>query len=314
MTKKKLNKMLNGIFEARGVDAARDTLDRVKLLGYDMATISGITWAISELVIPKEKPEILRKAEEEVAVVASQFAEGLFTDWERKARAITIWKDAQAKIGAHVATILPHDNSVYQIVDSGARGSWTQPMMMMGMKGLVSNPKGETIELPIKSSLKEGLSVLEYFIATHGARKGTTDTALKTAQAGYLTRRLVDVSQELTVREEDCRAKEGIELRREDGKESNTYESSQATGSAALIETITTAMYEKRRKTVERANYLREMAEMHREIYRAIRAHDPVEARKQMEHHLHMAESAQNMELPTCSAPPPCSNSRTEAP
>jgi DNA-directed RNA polymerase subunit beta' len=234
MTKKKLNKMLNGIFEARGVDAARDTLDRVKLLGYDMATISGITWAISELVIPKEKPGILRKAEEEVAVVASQFAEGLLTDSERKARAIAIWKDAQAKIGAHVATILPHDNSVYQIVDSGARGSWTQPMMMMGMKGLVSNPKGETIELPIKSSLKEGLSVLEYFIATHGARKGTTDTALKTAQAGYLTRRLVDVSQELTVREEDCRAKEGIELRREDGKEFNQTFSSKLFSRTAL--------------------------------------------------------------------------------
>ena len=162
-----------------------------------------------------------------VAKVMEQFKEGLLTDAERKVRTISIWKEAQAKIGAHVATILPHDNSIYQIVDSGSRGSWSQPMMMMGMKGLVSNPKGETIELPIKSSLKEGLSVLEYFIATHGARKGTTDTALKTAQAGYLTRRLVDVSQELTVREEDCRAKEGIELRREDGKEFNQTFASQ---------------------------------------------------------------------------------------
>jgi len=221
MTKKKLNKMLNGIFESHNVDAARETIDRVKLLGYEMATISGITWAISELVIPKEKKEILREADGLVAKVTEQFEEGLLTDGERKARTISIWKEAQSKIAAHVATILPHNNSVYQIVDSGSRGSWSQPMMMMGMKGLVSNPKGETIELPIKSSLKEGLSVLEYFIATHGARKGTTDTALKTAQAGYLTRRLVDVSQELTVREEDCRAKEGIELRREDGKEFN---------------------------------------------------------------------------------------------
>ncbi len=221
MTKKKLNKMLNGIFESHGVDAARDALDRIKLLGYEMATLSGITWAMSELIIPKEKKEILREADAAVAKVGEQFEEGLLTASERKVRAIGIWKDAQAKISAHVATILPHDNSIYQIVDSGARGSWAQPMMMMGMKGLVSNPKGETIELPIKSSLKEGLSVLEYFIATHGARKGTTDTALKTAQAGYLTRRLVDVSQELTVREEDCHAKEGIELRREDGKEFN---------------------------------------------------------------------------------------------
>jgi DNA-directed RNA polymerase subunit beta' len=116
---------------------------------------------------------------------------------------------------------LPHDNSIYQIVDSGSRGSWSQPIQMMGMKGMVQNPKGDTIELPIKSSLKEGLSVLEYFIATHGARKGTTDTALKTAQAGYLTRRLVDVSQDLTIREEDCKTKDGLEMLRSDGKEFN---------------------------------------------------------------------------------------------
>jgi DNA-directed RNA polymerase beta' subunit len=221
MTKKKLNKMLNGIFESHDVNAARETIDRVKLLGFEMASISGITWAISELMVPPEKKALLADAEKAVAKVTEQFEEGLLTDSERKARVITIWRETQAKIAAHVSTILPHYNSVYQIVESGSRGSWSQPMMMMGMKGLVSNPKGETIELPVKSSLKEGLSVLEYFIATHGARKGTTDTALKTAQAGYLTRRLVDVSQELTVREEDCRAKEGIELRREDGKEFN---------------------------------------------------------------------------------------------
>jgi DNA-directed RNA polymerase subunit beta' len=107
------------------------------------------------------------------------------------------------------------------MVDSGSRGSWSQPIQMMGMKGLVQNPKGETIELPVRSSLKEGLSVLEYFISTHGARKGTTDTALKTAQAGYLTRRLVDVAQDLIIREEDCKSKEGIDLLRADGKEFN---------------------------------------------------------------------------------------------
>ncbi len=221
MTKKKLNKLLNGIFESHDVDAVRETIDRVKLLGFEMATISGITWAISELIIPEEKKELLREADAAAAKIGQQFEEGLLTASERKVRTISVWKNVQSKIAAHVAAILPHDNSVYQIVDSGSRGSWSQPMMMMGMKGLVSNPKGETIELPIRSSLKEGLSVLEYFIATHGARKGTTDTALKTAQAGYLTRRLVDVSQELTVREDDCRTKEGIELYRADGKEFN---------------------------------------------------------------------------------------------
>jgi DNA-directed RNA polymerase subunit beta' len=221
MTKKKLVKLLGTVFERHGVDAAREAIDRIKLLGYEMATISGITWAMSDLVIPPQKKEIIKQSETAVAAINNQFAEGLLTDSERKARVISIWEKTKTELGALVSKILPHDNNIYQIVDSNARGSWSQPVQMMGMKGLTSNPKGETIELPIKSSLKEGLSVLEYFIATHGARKGTTDTALKTAQAGYLTRRLVDVAQELTIREEDCHAKEGIELRREDGKEFN---------------------------------------------------------------------------------------------
>jgi len=145
----------------------------------------------------------------------------LLTPTERRSRIISVWERAKEDLAKIVTGLLSKDNPIYQIVDSKSRGSWSQPIMMMGMKGLVQNPKGETIELPIKSSLKEGLSVLEYFIATHGARKGTTDTALKTAQAGYLTRRLVDVSQDLTIREEDCRAKEGLEILRSDGKEFN---------------------------------------------------------------------------------------------
>ena len=221
ITKKKLHKLLAVLFDRHGVDAAREAIDKIKLLGFEMATVSGITWAIADLTIPTEKKEIMRKAEEEVAVVLNQFSEGLLTDAERKARVIGVWERTKVEIGKLVATSLPHTNSVYQIVDSGARGSWSQPTIMVGMKGLVTNPKGETIELPVKSCLKEGLTVLEYFISTHGARKGTTDTALKTAQAGYLTRRLVDVTQELTIREEDCRSKEGIELNRIDGKEFN---------------------------------------------------------------------------------------------
>ena len=238
VTKKKLDKILAKIFDVHGVDVAREVIDRIKLLGYEMATISGITWAISELVIPKEKPEIMRKAEEEVAVIHGQFAEGLLTDAERKIRVIGIWAATKTEIGKLVSTILPPTNSIYQIVDSGSRGSWSQPVQMMGMKGLVTNPKGETIELPVKSSLKEGLSVLEYFISTHGARKGTTDTALKTAQAGYLTRRLVDVTQELTIREEDCRSKEGIELFRIDGKEFNQSFASKLFSRTARIDDI----------------------------------------------------------------------------
>ena len=221
ITKKKLHKILAVLFDKHGVDAAREAIDRIKLLGFEMATVSGITWAVADLTIPKEKKGIMEKAESEVATILEQFSEGLLTDAERKARVIGIWERTKVEIGKLVSVSLPPTNSIYQIVDSGARGSWSQPTIMVGLKGLVTNPKGETIELPVKSSLKEGLTVLEYFISTHGARKGTTDTALKTAQAGYLTRRLVDVTQELTVREEDCRSKEGIELNRVDGKEFN---------------------------------------------------------------------------------------------
>jgi DNA-directed RNA polymerase subunit beta' len=221
MTKPKISKMLSKIFESKGMDITRDIIDRLKLLGFEMATVSGITWAMADLIIPPEKKGIVKKADADVSVIHEQYAEGLLTAIERRSRVISIWEKAKEEIAKIVSGILPTDNSIYQIIDSKSRGSWSQPIQMMGMKGLVQNPKGETIELPIKSSLKEGLSVLEYFIMTHGARKGTTDTALKTAQAGYLTRRLVDVAQDLTIREEDCHTKEGLLISRADGKEFN---------------------------------------------------------------------------------------------
>ena len=221
MTKPKISKMLSKIFESKGMDITRDIIDRLKLLGFEMATVSGITWAMADLIIPPEKKGIVKKADADVSVIHEQYAEGLLTAIERRSRVISIWEKAKEEIAKIVSGILPSDNSIYQIIDSKSRGSWSQPIQMMGMKGLVQNPKGETIELPIKSSLKEGLSVLEYFIMTHGARKGTTDTALKTAQAGYLTRRLVDVAQDLTIREEDCHTKEGLLISRADGKEFN---------------------------------------------------------------------------------------------
>ncbi len=221
MTKKKLSKFIEKVLEVHGLERARDVLDRVKLLGFEIATRSGITWAMADLVLPPHKPVILRNAEKEIELIREQFGQGLLTESERRVRTISVWGKAKEEIAKLVANSLPKNNSIYQIIDSGSRGSWAQPIQMMGMKGLVQNPKGEEIELPIKSSFKEGLSVLEYFISTTGARKGTTDTALKTAQAGYLTRRLVDVSQDLIIREEDCRAKEGIDVFRADGKEFN---------------------------------------------------------------------------------------------
>ncbi len=219
MNKKRLSKIIERVIEQYGIDRGRELIDRLKLLGFQMAARSGITWAMSDLVIPREKPEIVKHAEGEIEVVREQFNQGFLTEAERRARVIAVWERVKADIAKLVTHTLSPGNSIYQIIDSGSRGSWAQPIQMMGMKGLVSNPKGETIELPIKSSFKEGLSVLEYFISTHGARKGTTDTALKTAQAGYLTRRLVDVSQDLTIKEEDCKSNDGIDIWREDGKE-----------------------------------------------------------------------------------------------
>jgi len=219
LNKKKLARLIESIIESHGLEKVREIIDRLKLLGFEMATRSGITWSISDLIIPAQKPEIMKKAEAEIAVIREQYQEGFLTDAERRARVITVWDKVKSDIAKLVTGSLPPENSIYQIIDSGSRGSWAQPIQMMGMKGLVANPQNETIELPIKASFKEGLNVLEYFISTHGARKGTTDTALKTAQAGYLTRRLVDVGQDLTIREEDCRAKEGLAMVRGEGKE-----------------------------------------------------------------------------------------------
>lgn len=212
--RKELSKLLDEYVEKFGFEKAAEVINKIKDLGFELATRSGITWAISDLVIPKEKTKILEETENRIEEIYSQYKNGLLTKAERRARIIAAWEKAKKEISALVLTVLPPENSIYQIIDSGARGSWVQPIQMTGMKGLVQNSQGETIELPIKSSLKEGLSVLEYFISTHGARKGTTDTALKTAQAGYLTRRLVDVAQDVFVKEEDCRTTEGIEISR----------------------------------------------------------------------------------------------------
>ena len=220
LNKKEMTKLVAKIINQRGIESAAQYLDAVKKIGFEYATKSGISWGIDDLITPPEKADILKKAEAEATIVHDQFDQGLLTASERRARIISIWKKATDVLNK---TIVPKsfspDSSVYSIIDSGARGSWSQPGQMMGMKGLVVNPKGEVIELPIRSSYKEGLKVLEYFISTHGARKGSTDTALKTASAGYLTRRLIDVSQDVIIRQEDCGTKEGLEMFREDGLE-----------------------------------------------------------------------------------------------
>jgi len=227
VVKKELSKIVGEIINKYGTEKSKIYIDAIKEIGFEYATLSGVSWGMDDLMVPAEKPQVLRGAEEEEALIRRQYEEGSLTDEERRERTIEVWK----KAGDHLAkkiipkTLDPH-SSVYAIIDSGARGSWSQPAQMMGMKGLVQNPQGDTMELPVKSSYKEGFNVLEYFISTHGSRKGLTDTALKTASAGYLTRRLVDVSQDLIIREEDCRTKEGIEVKHSDGLEfGHTFQS-----------------------------------------------------------------------------------------
>ncbi|TSC67224.1 MAG: DNA-directed RNA polymerase subunit beta' [Parcubacteria group bacterium Gr01-1014_73] len=220
LDKQSLSRLVGELINRYGVDLAARHLDAIKAIGFKFASLSGISLGMADLVIPKGKPRIIEEAEKEEAMVRSQYDQGLLTADERRNKIIEIWIRAKESLRVLVTSkTIDKDNPVFSLIDSGARGSWSQPVQMMGMKGLVQNPKGEIIELPIKSSLKEGHNVLEYFISTHGARKGTTDTALKTASAGYLARRLVDVSQDLVIQEEDCRTKEGIDIFRIDGKE-----------------------------------------------------------------------------------------------
>ncbi len=200
-------------------EKAIDIIDKLKALGFRYATRSGTTWSISDLSVPEEKTKILAKASEDVKAIEAQYQEGLLTNEERKAHVVQIWQAATVAVSKNIQKTYNQYGNVFSIVDSGARGSWSQVNQMTGMKGLVQNPNGETIELPIKSSYKDGFSVLEYFIASHGARKGSSDTALKTANAGYLTRRLVDSSQDILITEDDCGTKEGLVIIRKDGEE-----------------------------------------------------------------------------------------------
>ncbi len=217
LDKKGLTKLVGGIIENYSIDEAKDYLDKIKNLGFRYATYSSTTWSMSDTVIPQRKAEIIAAADQEVAILDAQYNEGLLTDEERKAKFDQIWTEAREKVAEELPHTLKEGNPILTIIDSKARGTWAQMIQMMGMKGLVQDTSGETMELPAKSSYKEGLSVLEYFITTHGARKGLIDTALKTAQAGYLTRRLVDVSQDVFIRDDDCGTDKGLEIRKSEG-------------------------------------------------------------------------------------------------
>ncbi len=195
-------------------------LDKIKELGFTYSTRAGITIAVSDVNVPPEKVEVLSQAEDKVAIVTKQFRRGLITDEERYDRVIGIWGKAKDQITEILMKSLHKFNSINMMQESKARGNKSQITQLAGMRGLMANPSGRIIELPIKSNFREGLTVLEYFISTHGARKGLADTALRTADSGYLTRRLVDVAQDVIVREDDCGTDKGFVVSKiQDGKE-----------------------------------------------------------------------------------------------
>lgn len=216
MTKKDLKVLMAKILETLGQDRTAVFADQLKDLTFRAVSKSGISWGMDDLRVPEIKAELISGAETQIAEVKDQYNMGLLTNEERRNRVIEIWNETKNHITDAVRESLDKEGPVYSMVYSKARGSESVVVQMTGMKGLMAGPTGETIELPVKSCFKEGFNVLEYFISTHGARKGLADTALRTATAGYLTRRLVDVAQDVIVREEDCGDTTGAYLYRED--------------------------------------------------------------------------------------------------
>jgi len=212
VTKKQLGGIVDRLAEFYPKVVVAHTLDALKSLGFHWATRAGITIGIEDVVTPPRKKEILESYETQADKVQSQYEKGLITDDERRQELIEIWTKATAEVGKEMEENFPRVNPVWMMVFSGARGNMMQIRQIAGMRGLVANPKGEIIPRPIKSNFREGLSVLEYFISTHGARKGLADTALRTADSGYLTRRLCDVAQDVIIREEDCGTDRGLVL------------------------------------------------------------------------------------------------------
>jgi len=210
--KGRLGALVNDLSEHYGKGVVAETLDRLKELGFHWATRSGVTVAISDFHVPDAKPALLAAAEEKAAKVETQYHRGQLDDIERRRDLEAIWRDTRDEVSVAMAENFPERNPVWMMVKSGARGNMNQISQIAGMRGQVADTKGETISRPIKSNFREGLSVLEYFISTHGARKGLADTALRTADSGYLTRRLVDVSQDVIIRESDCGTERSIEV------------------------------------------------------------------------------------------------------
>ena len=207
---KVLRTIVERCYRKFGSAVTTEVLDRIKTLGFEYATKSGISIAIGDVVIPKDKAAIVGEAEKVVANIERAFARGMMNADEKYQNVIEVWSQTSAKVQRALLDAMPAFNPMFMMVDAGARGNISQITQLGGMRGLMSDPMGRIIELPVKANFREGLTVLEYFTSTHGARKGAADTAIRTADSGYLTRRLVDVSQDVIIREEDCGTTEGI--------------------------------------------------------------------------------------------------------
>jgi len=221
LTKSLLSNLIRKALDIVGIEETVAFADRVKDIGFEYATKSGISISSTDMVVPKERDGLIAAANEKVRLVNNYYWKGLITADERYSHAIRIWTQTKNEVASKMIANFRKDpeNNITYVIDSGARGNWGQVTQLSGMKGLVANPSGRTIELPIQSNLKDGFSVLEYFIATHGGRKGKSDTALKTAEAGYLTRRLVDAVQDILIREKDCGSDDVHVVTREESQE-----------------------------------------------------------------------------------------------
>ncbi len=218
MGKKKLSKAVAECFDNLGIKKTAKLADDLKHIGFKFATKSGISISQADMIVPNQKGKAIDEASETIKQVNNCYWKGLITEEERYRYTIKVWMKVKSEITKTMVDGIDNENNIFYMIDSGARGNWGQITQMCGMKGLVANPAGKTIELPIKSNLKEGFKILEYFIATHGGRKGKSDTALKTAEAGYLTRRLVDSNQDVVIREYDCGHIKAHEISREDSE------------------------------------------------------------------------------------------------
>lgn len=210
LDKRRVSEIISECYKKFGHSAVITLLDNIKDLGFEYATLGGISIAVDDLKIPQQKQECIVEANSELSKVEDQYRRGIITERERHNKIIDVWTRTTDRVSDFVFKNMEHDNPIFMMADSGARGSKLQVRQLAGMRGLMAKPSGEIIEIPITSNFKEGLTVLEFFISTHGARKGLADTALKTADAGYLTRRLVDVAQEVIVVEDDCGTVNGI--------------------------------------------------------------------------------------------------------